>query len=181
MPFRTLGEESRQAAEAYYRAWLDEMDARLRAFAREVEETGGPVVDYSPDSLGPLWAWLTERAELVDGLPADADVPGWLVPDPGEQAVDVASVWRVDGYARYLGEVCRRHLTGVDWTLEVDARRGAVNVDHHWPVIDGPGVRHNPVVLLRILMRALTRPGRRVATPGELYARWAADNIDAAG
>ncbi len=181
MPYRKLGEESREVAEAYYWAWLDDMEPRLAAFVSEVEAAGGPAVDYSPDSLDPLWAWLGNRATVVDGLPADAEAPGWFVPDPEEQVVNVDTLWRIDAYGRYLGEVCRRHLDRVDWRLEIDERRGAVNVDHHWPVIDGPGVRHNPRVLLRILLRELTRPRRRSATPGELFERFAADNADAVG
>ena len=81
-------------------AWLTAMDDVIDEFLTGLPEDVRVRLDYSPESLDVLEAWLLHNYESPAAL----------------QAADAAML---DGPARYLGETMRRNLGG-KWTINLE-------------------------------------------------------------
>lgn len=151
MPLRPLGQESRQAAEAYFEEWVLQGGRRLEAFARRTAEAGGPAgaMTFEPESLSEVFAWAAAHVRLVTGeVVDDGDLPPWQVPGSithpmGEY--DPESARWVDGLCRYYGEVLVRHVPGASWKIGDEPRRRRQYIDQNWPVVAGPTLAVNPL------------------------------------
>lgn len=92
--------------EEKFQYWLFNMDDALERFLVTLPEETRARLDYSPDSLDVLEAWLLTRyATLLQ------------MRDPNEYEI-------IDGVARYIGETFRRALGGI-WTIELSNPRDA--------------------------------------------------------
>jgi hypothetical protein len=80
--------------------WLAHMDDALAKFFARVPPGLKEALDFGPASLGRLEAFLLERYPSVQAIKAD--------PEP-----------YLDGAARYVGEVFRRHIGG-RWRMRMD-------------------------------------------------------------
>ena len=100
-------EEARQRFESFT-ATVPERVAALRA------EVGEGVLDFSPESLVPLWEWFLRR----EG--GGGDVPAWYVPDPPEVAAErlsPATLRDVDAIGAYVAEIFLRNAEGAEWAI----------------------------------------------------------------
>jgi hypothetical protein len=89
-----------------FEAWRDTMDVSLESFLSELPPDVAEQLDGSEESLDVLEAWLLDRyGEPKDMRPRDER-------------------FRVDGAARYFGEVLRKALGG-RWDIELDKPRSA--------------------------------------------------------
>jgi hypothetical protein len=89
-----------------FECWLMEMDDAIQTFIDQLPPDIATRMDYAPESLPPLEAWLLSRFAEVDAAVA-----------PEAAAV-------VDGAARYLGEVFRK-LLGGRWDIELEDKKNA--------------------------------------------------------
>lgn len=80
--------------------WLAHMDDALAEFFARLPPALKDVLDFAPQSLDRLEAFLLERYPSVQAIKVD--------PEP-----------YLDGAARYVGEVFRRHIGGA-WRLRTD-------------------------------------------------------------
>ncbi len=121
-------------AEDFFKAFVSAGPARLAWFATEVRERGGPALDGSVASLGPLWAWM--RTVGLRESPAAGELPVWA---DGEIVAgwgyDGETLRLLDGLIHYVAAVYRREL-GVGWELKTDDPGHAF---HQAPVLTGMG------------------------------------------
>lgn len=98
-------------------------DVRLDWLRQTAAGAAGPL-DYSRDSLIPLWEWARTRATMRPEPPADgtARVPLWYVV-PRESHLPAPDWWTddtldlLDGLVHYLCECVRRAVPGAVWEL----------------------------------------------------------------
>jgi len=86
--------------EDLFEHWLAHMDDALAEFFTRVPPALRAALDFAPASLDRLEAFLLERYPSVEAIKAD--------PEP-----------YLDGAARYVGEVFRRHIGG-RWRMRMD-------------------------------------------------------------
>lgn len=87
-----------------FQAWLIDMDDALERFSSALPDDVRSGLDYSPESLNVLEAWLLERYEGV------------------EQTRPRSEAKTIDGAARYVGEVFRKHLGG-GWKIDYSNKK----------------------------------------------------------
>jgi hypothetical protein len=86
--------------EDLFEHWLAHMDDALAEFFARLPSALKAALDFTPASLDRLEAFLLERYPTVQAIKAD--------PEP-----------YLDGAARYVGEVFRRHIGG-RWRMRMD-------------------------------------------------------------
>jgi hypothetical protein len=86
--------------EDLFEHWLAHMDDALAEFFARLPPALKAALDFAPESLDRLEAFLLERYPNVQAIKAD--------PEP-----------YLDGAARYVGEVFRRHIGG-RWRMRMD-------------------------------------------------------------
>ena len=185
-----------ETPEEYLRRYLDAGDARLGWLREQAGATGGPPsLDFSRDSLAPLWDWAIGRLRLraadaalervvletgsVFQRPGDAVLPMWY----GRNAMLAPYVWSddslavIDAVAFYAAECVRRAVPALAWRVGHEKERGYVHEGQ--PVLAGRGRDLAPVnELLSWLVGkvyALRAPdiGKQVARPaGEDLRDW---------
>jgi len=125
---------AKAAARAAFEAYVSSEAARLDDFRRTVAARGGPpetTLDGTPDSLGPLGAWLLEPTPPG---PEDAQKPIWAW-DRADDDPYLRGSWLADGLATYVAAMlCRRHPS-LAWKVEDDRR----SIYHGLPVLVGVG------------------------------------------
>lgn len=84
-----------------FQYWLADMDDAIGRFFLELPSDARAHLDFTPDSLAPLEAWLLSR-----------------YPDTKSMLEKTESLV-VDGVARYVGEVVRRSVGG-RWEMRLD-------------------------------------------------------------
>lgn len=167
--FRNL---PRREAEAYFRDWVDGMDARIDRFRRAVAERGGPAIQPDRDSVAAAGTWILDALE--EG-PRDGPLPLWARRPMGSGfpgRVSAEGLMLLDGLAAFFGESLRRARPGtVRWELNTDKR----DTNYQQPVLTGFGQAQ--------LAHAALVPGTfgaRIDQPrdddwlGTLYDRWLA-------
>jgi hypothetical protein len=149
-----------EAAERYLRAYLAAAGPRL-AWLREHAGTEKGPLDFSRDSLVPLWSWAVTRFKprpadaptdfvVADArnrysVPRDADLPMWF----GRTALQAPAHWDdeslavIDALVYYLAECLLRAVPGSRWEVGHGASRSWVN--EYQPVLIG--FRHAGVSL----------------------------------
>lgn len=153
--------------------------ARAEEFRREVASAPyGPSeaeLDYSRESLVPLWRWVLvwydeHRTEPAGGVDEDAAQPPWYEPGPPgatDPLGDPALIAVVDGVACYLAEVFLRTVPETRWGIGRMPRRQRY-VDQNRPVLKlGPdGVDVNPLRIAHVVLLRVVLDGKR--DPDEL-------------
>ena len=141
--------EAMSAAEldGYFPGFPAANAARAEEFARRVAGAGGPKLDYTEESLLPLWEWALGRL--------------------GEDAL-------VDGLGAYLSEVALRNVPGARWVLWRD---DVNSVDDNLPLVELYGREDRAENFLRNASNTLSlaRRGVRGLEPDALlkvYRRW---------
>lgn len=132
-----FSELSLAEAEAYRDAYAAGVPERVTWLRRQVEGSGGPVLDRTPESLVPLWAWylswLKAGGRLTDGAEG---VPAWQHPERPNRYVSPDTLWMVDAIGCYLYEVLRGAVPDVRWEVYRVAKR-LRHVDQHRTVVTG--------------------------------------------
>ena len=186
--FRRLDE---QTARSNFALWISDLDRR-RWFRRVVAERGGPSarsLDSSPDSLGPLGAWLLAslRAEAHVAAPSPGllgrlfarrhyrpDAPPWAVAalSPPFDGLSDDGLRLIDEAAWYLTECYRARFPHSRCALDNESSGPTFQE----PLVIGPGeVVASPV---RMVVEALEPLIRSDASAdgwlAELYDAWGA-------
>jgi hypothetical protein len=151
-----------EEAARVFRRFADGAPARAESFAEEIEAAGGPVLDYTVESLEVLWAWVLDRIvprRRLFGRPRDLrphERPFWL---EGEERLSPETAHLADGVATYAGEVAKRARPGSGWFMLDDGGR---SYDHQSPVM---GTHERMVPLLTLVRNAfvlaIEDPARR--------------------
>jgi hypothetical protein len=89
-----------------FQHWLIAMDEALSRLFQSVPADLAASLDYSAQSLADLEAFVLERYPTIDRIKQQSEAP------------------RVDGLARYVGEVFRKHFGGA-WSIDVSDARNA--------------------------------------------------------
>ena len=110
--------KAKATARAVFETYVATEHERDATFRRIVASRGGPALDGTRASLGPLGAWLLEP---VPPGPEDDEKPIWAW-DRDDDDPYLKGSWLPDGLGTYaLGILRRRHPT-LTWTLEEDRR-----------------------------------------------------------
>jgi hypothetical protein len=142
-----------EEAERVFAAFTAQGPALVAALRREV---GEDVLDFSPESLRPLWEWFLAR----EGSRSDpgGELPSWYLPDPPQPAAErlsPATLRDVDAIGRYVAEVFLRNVEGAQWTIGKLPPR-MLYVHQNRPVVDVLGRDVDPVGIVYVnAMRAL--------------------------
>ncbi len=186
--FRRLDEPTARSSFAY---WVSDLERR-QWFRRVVAERGGPSassLDASPDSLGPLGAWLlgSLRAEARAAAPspgllgrliarrsARPDAPPWATAAllPPFDRLSGEGLRLLDEAARYLTECYRARFPHSGSSLDTEGG----SPTFHEPLVIGPGeVVASPVRMVLEALEPLVASD--VSADGwlaELYEGWSA-------
>jgi hypothetical protein len=139
-----------EEAQRFLHQYLEARDERLRLLNRRFYETDGgneDDLDFTPDSLLPLWKWVTKnlrkreynRDELqrIQMLPHEFREQQLANPPLSEESLIL-----LNDVAYYFGEVLTRHLEGVNWKVcKTKVKR---HVDGNQPVVMGSAGSVNP-------------------------------------
>lgn len=152
---RKNGAAERAEAEEYLARYLAGSEPRLRWLREEAARTGGPTpdqLDFSRDSLVPLWTWAIGRfrlrpeddpLDLVEQglgryyMPRTGTVPMWY----GRRPIQAPHAWSddtlalIDGLVYYLAECLLRAVPGARWQVFHATERN--HVDEGQPVLTG--------------------------------------------
>ena len=183
---------SRAQARTFLDGFRGELTPRLAALRSEAAASGGPSpreLDLTPASLGPLWAWAAPRLSWREGyeppppgqpggrvaltdLEPPEQLPSWFDPIvPGWARWAPASLWLIDGLARYLGETLVVHVPGARWAAGHARARGYVYENH--PVVTGLAVDDSePMGSVAIIAARVLLPTPGPATLHDLYTAW---------
>lgn len=127
--YKRYPEMTRAQARAYLTQFLDEMDASHARLVATSEASGGPSgsqLDFSIESLGPLWEWAKPRFSWRPGyalppqgqpdpwrpqdLEPESELPSWFQhpSSVGMDRLDAESLWLCDGLGRYAARIPAR-------------------------------------------------------------------------
>ena len=125
-------------AQSYCDAYSAAAPERAAWLRDVVRRTGGPELDGTPDSLGPLWrwylGWLAAGGRLPEPVPG---LPPWQGGPNPYVSPDV--LWVVDGIGCYLGEVLVATVPGASWGVYRVAKRLRDLNQHRTVVLGLPG------------------------------------------
>ncbi len=130
-----------EQAQAFFDQYLRLRDERLPALNRMYWQTGGgneSDLDYSPDSLEPLWAWAAKQLHRREFTPAELEharsLPASIRQDY-KPPMSEDSLILINDIAYYFAEVLRRNLEGVQW--KVCNTKEKRYIDRNQPVLAG--------------------------------------------
>jgi hypothetical protein len=128
-------------AQAFFDQYLRLRDERLAALNRRYWQTGGgneSDLDFSPDSLEPLWAWAAKQLRRREFTPAELEHAGSLpasIRQDYKPPLSEDSLILINDIAYYFAEVLIRTLEGVHW--QVCKTKVKRYVDRNQPVLGG--------------------------------------------
>lgn len=123
MKFHTL---TKQNAKAFFELYMSRKDKVLAEFKARSEATGGPKVselDYSEQSLIPLWLWVRDRTPHASEHPPLDLLPPWyefeLITNPHSRTICFTpeAAHNLDGLSYYWGEVLLRNIPDTKWSI----------------------------------------------------------------
>jgi hypothetical protein len=137
-------------AEAFFDQYLRLGNERLTLLNQIFYETGGgneDDLDFSPDSLIPLWQWAMQRLHPREfsalELTHIMTLPEWFRQDQlKSKPLSEASLILINDIAYYLAEVLIRNLKGIHWGICKAQARG--QIDENQPVLLGFKITVNP-------------------------------------
>lgn len=118
-----------------FQYWLADMDSALERFLEQLPPAIVPQLDFSPESLDSLEAWILARFPSTQAMLS-----------PTESRV-------VDGLARYIGETFRKAIGG-KWEIRLDDPK---YVFHGRPQLTGFSERPTPVAPISLATAAADR------------------------
>ena len=154
--YRSFPGMSRRQARAYLAQFLGEMDASHDRLVGTSEASGGPgrgELDFTRESLGPLWEWARPRyawrADYVpvplgqpnpwrpSGLEPASALPSWFHHPSGigMERFDAESLWLMDGVARYAARTLTQRLPHLNWGRGTRFPPGYIHANQ--PVLKG--------------------------------------------
>ncbi len=133
IPARLYEDQTRQQARALTDAYRAGIDGRAAAAIRAVRDRDGPAdrLDFTPDSLVPLWVWFLETFSLpaepvTDEIMRASDPPWWYDFHPGlgrQLGPEIARV--MTDIVAYVVKVAQARLPGTEVVLGGGGRRSA--------------------------------------------------------
>lgn len=160
-----FGQMSKEQAEAFFNNYLDSKESRLRFLNRSYWSTGGgneSDLDFSPESLLPLWAWARRRLTLqgysrteFEGLKTQQGHirDGELISELSKDTLIL-----VDDLGYYLGDSVVHCIDGVEWGIFETRIKG--HVSKNQPILTGLRIPCNPRESVRLIAtRDLRRDG----------------------
>lgn len=123
----TFDHLTQKNAKAFFDLYMSRKDQVLAEFMARSEATGGPKasdLDYSKESLIPLWLWVRDKMPFATQHPPLELLPPWysfeLVTNPHSQTIcftpEAAS--NLDGLSYYFGEVLLRNVPDAKWGID---------------------------------------------------------------
>lgn len=113
---------TKKNAQAFFDAYIQHKDEALASLITEAE-AAGITLDYSPESLSPLWQWTSPKYQYADRHPPQDKMPIWYVPEYVNEPhfsgppLTIESAKIIDWLAYYFGEVLIRNLKGLKWVV----------------------------------------------------------------
>ena len=117
---------TKENAKAFFDLYMSRKDKVLAEFMARSETTGGPKaseLDYSKESLIPLWLWVRDKTPFAAQHPPLELLPPWysfeLVTNPHSQKTCFTpeAAANLDGLSYYFGEVLLRYVHDVKWGI----------------------------------------------------------------
>jgi hypothetical protein len=142
-------------ADTFLERYLAGLAPRLEWLRERAAQPGGPdpdALDFSRDSLVPVWTWATSQFRLRDEREGDrvdpANVPMWYGRSPAPAAYwwSDDTLHLIDALAYYFGETLRRAVPGSRWQVGHAEVRGWINEGQ--PVLSGFADGANPVLIV---------------------------------
>lgn len=118
-----------------FEMWVTDMPDMLEEFRQLVAPQALAKLDGTPESLRHLEGWLLERYATVEDVMQDPVVE------------------RLDGAARYVGEVFRTNLGGT-WQISFESEK---DINYGMPVIDGFPGQETPLSPHRLVTTSVDR------------------------
>jgi hypothetical protein len=147
-------EEAQRAFDAFVAAGPGRV-ASLRA------ELGEDVLDFSPESLVPLWEWFVRREDSGDD--SGGDFPPWYTPDEATGAAPVfasGTMRDIERTGYYLAEVFLRNVEESQWAIARLAPRMKY-AHQNKPVVEVRGLDVDPIgVVFTLAIRLRRGTGR---------------------
>jgi len=140
---------TRKEAQNYFRHYVEGHTKRVEAFRQRVAAEGGPALgelNFSAESLLPLWAWLLTRIKAEDFQ-------------------DFRNSFRrsyIEGLAAYFAECVLRNMPGVSWDIARPGGKRVPSIYKNMPVLVGmrPGVKNRPELNPNETMMAIVSGAR---------------------
>jgi hypothetical protein len=116
---------------AFLTAFVARKDEALARWFSALEAAGGPshaVLDRTPASMVPLWAWLRPRLTLIAKTDVDVTTaPMWCEPllvnsKHGGIGFSPETLWWMDGLIYYWSEILRAAFAGARWAIDTDPK-----------------------------------------------------------
>jgi len=154
MNFSTLNKKN---AQAFFDLYMQRKDDVLKQFSATVEAGGGPaqsVLDFSPESFIPLWAWLRKNLEYAETHPPLELLPPWYEPENVNnpswgRSFTIKTAHLLDGFAYYYGEVHIRNLEGLSWGI---GSAKPITIASYNPVVTGKYLIIYPLWMVFVAM-----------------------------
>jgi hypothetical protein len=151
LDYSQLTDEEAQGAFEGFVAAGPERVASLRA------EVGEDVLDFSPESLVPLWEWFVRRQDA--GEDSSGDFPDWYTADQptgGQPAIAPGTVRDIERIGYYLAEVFLRNADEAEWAIARLAPRMQY-AHQNKPVVKISGLDVDPIGVAFTLLARLRR------------------------
>lgn len=117
---------TKENARAFFDLYMGRKDKVLADFMARSEATGGPKaseLNYTKESLIPLWLWVRDRTPYAPQHPPLDLLPPWysfeLVTNPHRQRICFTSeaAANLDGLSYYFGETLLRYVPDTQWDI----------------------------------------------------------------
>lgn len=117
---------TKENARAFFDLYMSRKDKVLADFIARSEATGGPKaseLNYTKESLIPLWLWVRDRMPYAPQHPSLDLLPPWysfeLVTNPHSQSICFTpeAAANLDGLSYYFGETLLRYVPDTQWDI----------------------------------------------------------------
>ncbi len=144
-------------AKEYFQWYMDQIDVQLEELERILSGTG-ILMDFSVESLIPVWEWLEKQIRMVPRKEEDiqaeiAHRPAWMEPYVGREEFSLQTLEYAMDISIYFAEVVIRNTDGKIYWGYFDKPKNRMDVNE--PVLLGfwKDMNLNPRRIIEVCMR----------------------------
>ena len=163
-------------AKAYFQWYMDQIDVQLEELERILSGTG-ITLDFSVESLIPVWEWLEKQIRMVPRKEEDiqaeiAHRPAWMESYVGREEFSLPTLKYAMKVSIYFAEVVVRNMGGKIYWGYYDKPKNRMYVNE--PVLLGfrNDVELNPRGIIKTCMRRYLKEGEKKDRLLKLYYVW---------